>query len=632
VPSFEPYQEDLSAGATLSNAAADFDGNGDLDLFVGFNGAANRLYRNDNGTLRDVASEVGLADARATRAAAWGDFDADGDPDLLLGFAPGAGDILRLYRNDRGRFQDVTADSGLSVASGAVRQPVWIDIDGDDDLDLFVAFRDRANAFYRNDQGQFVDQAAALGLADPRKTVGAIWFDFDQDGDLDLYVANQDGDANGLFRNDRGRFVDVAATAGVAWAGREPREKTRGTVRPCAADANGDGRFDLFAANYGPNGLFLNRDDRTFEDRSAAWGVAIDGRYDTCAFGDVDNDGRVDLFVNGTVTGGVSYRDYLFRNEGSRFNDVTPKALLSFHASHGVQWVDFDRDGDLDLALAGSRPDPLPLVWRNGLQRSEANRSLAVRVVDSHGRATRAGAEVRVYAAGTRKLLGTRLVDSGSGYNAQNDAPVHVGAGAAARVDIEVAFPTGTRRDILRIGSVETGAATPVVARFGGSSSAGLPGAASRLPDVIFVPTRESVIDQMLTLAGITGSDVVYDLGSGDGRIVMLAAQKYRARGVGIEIDEKLVNLARTVAKDGEAEDRVTFIQGDLFEADISPATLVTIYLSPSVNARLAPKLRKELRPGTRIVSHQFEIADWKPDKTMIADDGTTLYLYMISR
>lgn len=152
----------------------------------------------------------------------------------------------------------------------------------------------------------------------------------------------------------------------------------------------------------------------------------------------------------------------------------------------------------------------------------------------------------------------------------------------------------------------------------------------ARQPDVIFVPTRESVADDMLRLANVTAADVVYDLGSGDGRIVMLAAQKYGARGVGIEIDPKLVSVARQVAKEGEAEDRVTFIHGDLFDADISKATVVTIYLSRGVNRRLEPKLRKELRPGTRIVSHQFPIENWQPEETKEAEDGTTLYLYRI--
>jgi SAM-dependent methyltransferase len=154
--------------------------------------------------------------------------------------------------------------------------------------------------------------------------------------------------------------------------------------------------------------------------------------------------------------------------------------------------------------------------------------------------------------------------------------------------------------------------------------------AQSRQPDVIFVPTRESVADEMLQLASVTSKDLLYDLGSGDGRIVMLAAQKYGARGVGIEIDPKLVAVAREVAKEAEVEGRVTFIQGDLFEADISPATVVAIYLSPTVNVRLEPKLRKELRPGTRIVSHQFPIGTWTPDKTVRAEDGTLLYLWTV--
>jgi hypothetical protein len=287
--------------------------------------------------------------------------------------------------------------------------------------------------------------------------VGAVWFDFDEDGDLDLYVANQDGDANGLFRNDGGRFTDVAAGAGAAWGGRTPNEATNGTVRPCAADVDGDGHLDLFAANYGRNGLLLNRGGGRFEDVSHAWGIDLDARYDACAFSDFDHDGRLDLYVNGTVTGGISYRDALFRNTGSRFVEVTPDNVAALQADHGVQWVDVDADGDEDLSLTGARPDGMHLVLSNLLDPRAARRALRVRVVDPRGRATRAGAEVRVYAAGTRRVLATRLVDTGSGYNAQNDLAVHLGLASEDPVDVEVIWPSGGRREAMTVRNVRIG-------------------------------------------------------------------------------------------------------------------------------------------------------------------------------
>jgi SAM-dependent methyltransferase len=152
----------------------------------------------------------------------------------------------------------------------------------------------------------------------------------------------------------------------------------------------------------------------------------------------------------------------------------------------------------------------------------------------------------------------------------------------------------------------------------------------SRTPDIPFSATPQAVADSMLTLAHVTARDVVYDLGSGDGRIVILAAQKYGARGVGIELDPRLVAISRQVAREGEVEGRVTFVEGDLFTADISEATVVTLWLSNFVNDRLEPKLREELRPGTRIVSRQFPIGRWPPDQTVRASDGTDLYLWTI--
>ena len=458
---FEHVQKDLfAAGASFVNAWADYDSDGDPDLFVGFDGMPNRLYRNDGGTFADAAGAAGVADARPTRAVAWGDADADGDPDLLVGFTPAidGASLLRLYRNEAGTFVDATSATGLNVATGAVRQPVWVDFDGDRDLDLFVAFRDKPNALFKNDGGKFVDVASEIGLADPRRTVGAVWFDYDEDGDLDVITGNMDGDANGLFSHTDGRFVDVAEAVGVAWGGRTPNDKSNGTVRPCVADVNNDRHLDLFFANYGKNGLFLNRGKGKLENVSSTWGIAIDARYDTCAFGDMDNDGNLDLYVNGTVTGGQSYRDYLFKNTGSAFEDVTPAEIGSPAGDHGAQWADYDADGDLDLALTGVQKDAMHWLLRNTLttaSTASSSRAFFIRVVDEAGRSTLPGAEVSLSINGSRVPLGTRLVDAGSGYNSQNDLPVHFAVPAVNQVFASVRIKRPGQESVLTSVSID---------------------------------------------------------------------------------------------------------------------------------------------------------------------------------
>jgi hypothetical protein len=439
-PRFELVQPELF-GVTggQPNAWADFDNDGDLDEFVGFRGRPNRLYRQDHGRFEDVAASAGLADNVETRAAAWGDYDGDGNIDLYVGFIDGTPN--KLYRNDGNghHFTDVAGALGVNL-SGVTRQVSWIDYDNDGDLDLFVAFRDKPNRLFRNDGGRFTDVTAAAGLGDTRKTVGAVWFDIDGDGDLDLFVANQNGDTNGLFRNDGGRFVDVAREWGVE----APRRSEEfGGVGPAVADFDGDGYLDLFVANYGPSALYRNDRGHRFVDVTKSAGVFFEQHATTPSWGDYDNDGRPDLYVAGFLVNVAHYPDHLFHNtraaDGAvRFEDVLPALVNEHDGSHGVQWVDFDGDGALDLALTNNDPAGGHYLFRNLLPAAIARRSLAVDVVNGDRRHTKPGAEVRVYAAGTRRLISSGLVDTGGGYCSQNVMPVHVGTGNAAKVDVEV--------------------------------------------------------------------------------------------------------------------------------------------------------------------------------------------------
>jgi SAM-dependent methyltransferase len=140
--------------------------------------------------------------------------------------------------------------------------------------------------------------------------------------------------------------------------------------------------------------------------------------------------------------------------------------------------------------------------------------------------------------------------------------------------------------------------------------------AQERAPDINYVPTPLPVVERMLALARVGRDDVVYDLGSGDGRIPIIAAQRYGARGVGIEINPVWVRDARVAAERLGVADRVSFRIEDLFTTDLREATVVTLYLFPTVNAKLQPKLARELNPGTRVVSHEYRIGDWPPDHT----------------
>ncbi len=150
--------------------------------------------------------------------------------------------------------------------------------------------------------------------------------------------------------------------------------------------------------------------------------------------------------------------------------------------------------------------------------------------------------------------------------------------------------------------------------------------------DVPYVPTPQAVVDEMLRLANVTKNDVVYDLGCGDGRLVITAIQKFGAqRGVGVDIDPQRIKESNENAKNAGVTDRTTFVVQDLFQTDFKDATVVTLYLLPEVNMKLRPKLLRDLKPGTRVVSHAFDMGDWKPEKEVtVPGGGQRIFLWTI--
>jgi hypothetical protein len=154
-----------------------------------------------------------------------------------------------------------------------------------------------------------------------------------------------------------------------------------------------------------------------------------------------------------------------------------------------------------------------------------------------------------------------------------------------------------------------------------------------RSPDVVYVPTPQAVVDRMLAIAKVSSKDVLYDLGSGDGRIPITAAKKFGIRATGIDINPERIKEANANAKTAGVTDRVRFLNQDLFQSKFSDATVVTLYLLPELNVKLRPQLLSQLKPGTRIVSHAFDMGDWKPDRTeqVQADGGTnTIYFWTV--
>lgn len=470
-PAFETIQRELFAvPGSLSNAWADVDNDGHLDLAVSLRGGEIRLYLNRGEELVSLGAAMGLPTSGGEfRGLSWGDYDDDGWIDLFAGSSlpdePSA-----LFHNLGGkRFADVADDVGLAMPGRSSRQNNWIDYDNDGDLDLYATDRRGANKLYRNDGPRFTHVFATGGPIDARATVGACWLDYDRDGDLDLFLANQAGQTDALWRNDGEVFVDVAPDLGMHSPGRAAQE---GSVGCAVGDYDRDGNLDIFVPNYGRNALWRGTSDGKFSNVAAAMGVDVENHAVGAAWGDYDNDGHADLAVmsyEGPVGGQVP-RNRLFHNEsGRRFVNVLAEGGPLDVGDHGVAWVDYDRDGALDLSVTrGYGPVGGHFLFRNLLSSAASRQSLQVTVLDGDGRFTQAGAEVRVYDSGG-DLLGTGQVATGGGYGAQGATPVHFGLLGMKQVTVEVTFLSASGRKAQRLENVSLSAyaGTALVVRRG---------------------------------------------------------------------------------------------------------------------------------------------------------------------
>ncbi len=370
---------------SISATWADYDDDGDLDLYVVDYFRSDILYRNrGDGTFEDVTGTAGVAGGRLGNKTygTWGDYDGDGRLDLYI-CKYYAGN--ELYHNDgNGTFTEVEAGVGDKRDS---EKAAWVDYDNDGDLDLYVVNREQANALYRNDgKGKFTEVAPLLSVDNTEVGRNVAWGDYDNDGDLDGFLANVG--ANVLYRNDgAGKFTNVSKTAGV-------RASASGWISWAGiwGDFNHDGLPDLFVAHGAesadgePDALFVGQTGGTFVDRTAGAGFGVPGYSMNAAAADYDGDGDLDLFVVHDKFPGFEI-SRLFRNEQNDRNFIKVK-------------------------VAGAGP---PLSNRNGI-----------------------GAKVRLLAAGTQTLRGYRFTASGP----QLPSEAHFGV-APGTYDVEVTFPSG---------------------------------------------------------------------------------------------------------------------------------------------------------------------------------------------
>ena len=295
-------------------ALGDVDGDGDLDVVVGNDYAPTRLYLNAPTLFTPAAASAGIAASLNARGMGVADYDGDGDPDIYVAVSNAANVLYR--NNGNGTFTDVAASAGVAQ-TGNGQGVSWADYDSDGDLDVFLTNNQTANFLYQNNNdGTFTDQAATAGVQDPANQGNAApWADVDGDGDLDIYLANGNTHPNRLYLNNgTGTFTDVAGLAGVA--------DVNGNSGAAWLDFDEDGDPDIYVSSSADNKLYRNDGNNTFTNIAAAAGVAATTNNPSVSWGDYDGDGDADLFLS---TNGAP--NALYQTMGTRRSLTLPRRL-----------------------------------------------------------------------------------------------------------------------------------------------------------------------------------------------------------------------------------------------------------------------------------------------------------------
>lgn len=422
------------AGENIGTACADFDRDGDMDVYISVRDGRNLLLQNQgNLTFREVGEIAGVDHAGSSRTSIFGDFNKDGWPDLYVGNYAEA-DILYLNNQD-GTFTDYTTEAGIDNPDKTFSVNL-ADVDRDGWLDIYLANFQSQNKLYHNlGNGQFEDWTNFSRAFSTYNGMGALFFDYDNDGDQDLYLTH-DGQPNILYQNiGNGRFFDASARAGVNYQGFG--------MGADVADINHDGWLDLYITNLYENVLFLNLGNGKFknisdvsatDDYGMAWGTN---------FFDYDNDSWPDLYVTNDSYFSP-FPNVLYHNNGDTTFSVsaTNEAVASMQGGYGSATADFDLDGFLDLIVANAASKDNLQLFHNQMQQGNWV-TFSLEGVDNNRDAI--GARIEIWDNQGQYQMDE--LNAGSGYASQNSPVFHFGLGIATQIDsLQVRWPDGFRQ------------------------------------------------------------------------------------------------------------------------------------------------------------------------------------------